>query len=209
MLLLYIVFPNSIHQVITRRFRVFVQEYDQILHATRLKNTVTCVLISRVMTDAYIALGSNLGDRELNLLRAVAEIGKIDRSRVTALSSFYATAPISEVEQPEFINAALRLSTDLSPPELLNRLQQVETAVFRRQRHISGGPRTMDLDILLFGDLVVNDPDLIIPHPRLHERLFVLAPLTEIAPDLIHPVLGKRVDQLLAGLPPGQQATRI
>lgn len=162
-----------------------------------------------VESNVFIALGSNQGDRELNLLRAVAEIGKLPDSRITSLSGFYDTEPVGPVEQPNFLNGVLRLETALPPRRLLAELQRIETGVFRRVRDVPQGPRPMDLDILLYGDLILEEEGLVIPHPRLHERRFVLAPLAEIAPDRLHPRLGKRVDELLRSLPPGERVTRI
>lgn len=162
-----------------------------------------------VKTDAYIALGSNLGDRELNLLRAVAEIGKLADSTVTGLSPFYETSPMGVTDQPVFFNAVLRLSTRLTPLELLHRLQRIENNVFARTRTVRWGPRTMDLDLLLYGDQTIGTDELTIPHPRLAERRFVLEPLCMLAPDLIHPVLGRSVFELLAELPGTEHVVQI
>ena len=151
-----------------------------------------------VETEAFIALGSNLGDREQNLLRAVAEIGRLPECRVTALSSFYETSPVGNVKQTAFYNAVLKLSTGLPPRTLLTQLLRIETNCFKRTRTIIHGPRRMDLDLLLYGTEIISEGDLTIPHPRLAERRFVLQPLCEIAPQLVHPVSGITVKKLLA-----------
>ncbi|MEA5114923.1 MAG: 2-amino-4-hydroxy-6-hydroxymethyldihydropteridine diphosphokinase [Geobacteraceae bacterium] len=158
---------------------------------------------------AYLALGSNIGDRELNLLRAVAEIGKIPDVRITGLSGFYDTDPVSTVPQDPFINAVLCCEVSMGPHQLLDELQRIESGVFRRKRNIPQGPRTMDLDILLFDDLVISDDRLTIPHPRLHQRRFVLVPLTEIAPDLVHPLIRNSVKEILDSLPDGERVVRV
>lgn len=159
--------------------------------------------------EAYIALGSNLGDRELNLLRAVAEVGKIPDSKVTALSSFYETSPVGSVDQAPFYNAILRISTRLDARSLLTHLLRIEDDTFKRVRTIHQGPRRMDLDLLLYGDSVISEESLEVPHPRLAERRFVLQPLSEIAPGLLHPLTGKTILELLASLEPGESVIKL
>jgi len=154
-------------------------------------------------------LGSNLGDRELNLLRAVAEVGRLPDCRVTALSAFYETSPVGPVTQDAFYNAVLRLSTGLTPRSLLTHLLRIEDETFKRVRTISQGPRRIDLDLLLYGNRAINEEDLVVPHPRLAERRFVLQPLCEIAPDLLHPLTGKSIRELLASLKSDETVVKL
>ncbi|HET6421372.1 MAG TPA: 2-amino-4-hydroxy-6-hydroxymethyldihydropteridine diphosphokinase [Geobacteraceae bacterium] len=160
-------------------------------------------------SSAYIALGSNLGDRELNMLRGIAEIGKLPGTRITALSGFYDTQPVGPVEQDNFLNAALRIETSLSPHQLLSELQRIETETFGRKRTVRWGPRSIDLDILFYGNLVIAGEDLTIPHPCLHERRFVLAPLVEIAPGLVHPGIGRSLAEILDDLAGDERVEKI
>lgn len=135
---------------------------------------------------AYIGLGSNIGDREVNIRRALDLLGEHSGIIVAGVSSLYETAPVGYVDQPDFINAVAILETDLSPHELLAVLLKVEEQM-GRVRTIRWGPRVIDIDILLYGDVQVEENDLQVPHPRMMERRFVLEPLAEIAPDLVLP----------------------
>jgi 2-amino-4-hydroxy-6-hydroxymethyldihydropteridine diphosphokinase len=153
------------------------------------------------MPTAFIALGSNLGDRAGTLLAAVRELNATPGVRVTRLSTFHDTAPVGgPPDQPRFLNAAAELSATLGPEELLRVLLAVEQKLGRVRRE-KDGPRTLDLDLLLYDDLVRASPDPVVPHPRLHERRFVLAPLAEIAAAVVHPVSCRSVKELLAQLP--------
>ncbi|MDP6102231.1 MAG: 2-amino-4-hydroxy-6-hydroxymethyldihydropteridine diphosphokinase [Dehalococcoidia bacterium] len=152
-------------------------------------------------TTAYLGLGSNLGDREDNLRRAVSFL--LQEVSFTAMSSVYETEPWGYASQPIFLNLVCAVETHLSPQELLELTQGIERELGRVPTFRSG-PRTMDVDILLYGDEVIETPDLHIPHPRFWERAFVLMPLAEIAPDLVHPALGKSISELLWEIP-GQE----
>jgi 3-oxoacyl-[acyl-carrier protein] reductase len=152
------------------------------------------------MATAYIALGSNLGDRAATLLAAVRELNATPGVRVTKLTKFHDTTPVGgPADQPRFLNAAAEISTTLDPTDLLSTLLAVEQK-FGRVRREKDGPRTLDLDLLLFDDLVRSGPDPIVPHPRMHARQFVLAPLAEIASTVIVPGFEKTVSALLAAL---------
>lgn len=155
--------------------------------------------------NAYLSLGSNVGDREANLRNAVTRLGTL--GEVTRVSSFYETEPVEFTEQPWFLNIAAELHTELAPRQLLTAILKIEGEM-GRQRTQPKGPRLIDIDIVLFGSTVISDRELVIPHPAMHERKFVLAPLEEIAAEAQHPVLKKTVRDLLRSLPPGPPAAR-
>jgi 2-amino-4-hydroxy-6-hydroxymethyldihydropteridine diphosphokinase len=149
----------------------------------------------------YLGLGSNMGDREDNLDRALGFLSP--RLRIEKVSSVYDTEPIGNVNQPRFLNLVCQVYTRLAPSELLTLAKGIE----RKLGRVFGRPNTprpIDIDILFYGDQVIETPELIIPHPKLTDRAFVLIPLDEIAPDLVHPVNGKTIKQLLKGITPVQ-----
>jgi len=140
----------------------------------------------------YLSLGSNLGNRQENLDRALKLIS--ERMRLGKVSSIYDTEPVGPISQPRFLNLACEVFTRLTPEGLLALFKGIEQKMGRYSR--SGEPRIIDIDIIFFGDKVVKTADLVIPHPQMHERSFVLVPLAEIAPDVIHPVLKKKIKEL-------------
>lgn len=151
------------------------------------------------MIRAYVGLGANLGDRERTLRAAVDALGAEPGIGVVAVSTLRETDPVGVGEQPRFLNGAVVLDTTLTPDELLERLLALEQRFGRIRRPGEHGPRTLDLDLLLYGDEVIDEPGLCVPHPRLHERRFVLEPLFELAPGLAVPGRGT-VESLLAGV---------
>ena len=141
------------------------------------------------MTVAYVGLGANLGEPRRQLQAALQEMNSLPETRVAATSGFYRSAPVGYLDQPDFVNAVAEVDTGLSAEKLLEHLQDIEQK-HGRERSFEGAPRTLDLDLLLYGDTVLASPRLTLPHPRMHERAFVLAPLTEIAPAAVIPERG-------------------
>ena len=151
------------------------------------------------MTRAYVGLGANLGDRERTLRAAVDALAAEEGIEVVSVSTLRETEPVGVGEQPRFLNGAVELETTLTARELLDRLLAIEQRFGRVRIPGEHGPRTLDLDLLLYGDDVIDEPGLTVPHPRLHERRFVLEPLAELAPGLLVPGRGD-MESLLRGV---------
>jgi 2-amino-4-hydroxy-6-hydroxymethyldihydropteridine diphosphokinase len=154
----------------------------------------------------YLSLGSNVGDREIQLRDALRRLAA--NGRVVAVSSFYETEPVEFTDQAWFLNCVVALETTETPEQLMAVLLGIEQQMGRR-RIQKKGPRTIDIDILLFDEAIVDSPALTIPHPAMHQRRFVLEPLEEIAPEVRHPVLKKTVRELLDALPAGQEVRKL
>jgi len=157
---------------------------------------------------AYIGLGSNVGEREENLVRAISLLDSSPGIRVLRRASLYETEPVGVEAQPWFFNTVVEVEAELAPGELLRRMKEIEKALGREDRG-RWGPREIDLDLLLYGDLVMEEDGLVLPHPELHHRRFVLEPLCELAPELIHPRLGQPLRELLAGLDERKKVIRL
>jgi len=155
----------------------------------------------------FLSLGSNVGDRELYLGRAAVAVDRLPATRLVGLSELYLTQPVGRQDQPEFLNAAAEIETGLEPEELLSALQGIED-LLGRVRQERWGPRTIDLDIIYYGKRIIKSPRLEIPHPRAHQRAFVLIPLAEIASHWLDPVRNLTVEQLLKFLDRADQEVR-
>jgi 2-amino-4-hydroxy-6-hydroxymethyldihydropteridine diphosphokinase len=156
----------------------------------------------------YVGLGSNLGDREANLRKALALLVETPHVYVRRISSFIENPAVGGPEDsPDFLNAAVELTTTLSPHALMKRLLEIERDM-GRNRQAKWEPRTIDLDLLLFGDQIISDDALIVPHPLMHERKFVIQPLAEIAPNVVHPTLETSISMLLDNLSQPRSAMR-
>ena len=151
------------------------------------------------MERVFLGLGSNIGDRAANIGRARRLLEEVAGGRVVGMSSLIETRPVGYEDQPDFINAALEIETTLEPRGLLTQIKRIEREIGRKET-FRFGPRVIDIDILLFGDRLVDDPGLTIPHPRMHERRFVLGPLAEIAPEVVHPIYNRTIMDMLKKL---------
>ena len=160
---------------------------------------------------AFIGLGSNLGEREAMIRMALDDLARLPHTRLVRASSLYDTEPVGEIDQPNFLNAVAQIDTELTARQLLWNLQRIE-ARLGRTRTQRWGPRTMDLDLLLYGDLVIEEADLKLPHPELVHRSFVLVPLVELDPILVHPATGESLLSHLSRLhtrPPVKRGSRL
>ena len=160
------------------------------------------------MTEAvtvYLGLGSNMGDRQRNLDKALEFLSQ--RLRMGKISSIYDTEPLGDTSQPRYLNLVCQAYTRLEPTALLALVKGIETKLGRVGK--SGAPRTVDIDILLYGDKVIETPELVIPHSKMTKRAFVLVPLDEIAPDLVHPASGKTIRELLKGVTEKQGVLKL
>lgn len=162
--------------------------------------------LKQVKKTVYLSLGSNLGDRAQNLLTAIEKLGGI--GQVVATSSFYETEPVDVTAQPWFLNCAVKFDTEKMPRQLIAAILNLEQEM-GRQRKQQKAPRIIDIDILLFGSSIIQIPTLTVPHPKMHERRFVLEPLAEIAGEARHPVFKRTVRELRDALPPGQTVRKL
>lgn len=149
-------------------------------------------------TDVFISIGSNMGDKYNNCIQGIQGLDALDSTKVVEVSSFYKTEPVDYTDQDWFVNGALKIETQLDPEALMLSLKRIEQALGQYEKSVRFGPRILDLDILLYGDLITTGERVTLPHPRMHKRCFVLKPLCDIAPDVIHPVLKISVKEMLA-----------
>lgn len=149
------------------------------------------------MARVFIGIGSNEGDRLEYISRAVQRLRDCPGVELEQMATIFETEPVGGPPQPDYLNTVVSITTTLNPRQLLERLKTLEQSLGRVPSGPRWGPRVIDLDILLYDDRILNEPDLIIPHPRMHERRFVLQPLAQLAPGLVHPILGKTIADLL------------
>ena len=158
---------------------------------------------------AFISLGSNIGDKLQNIQKAVEILTETGNSTLLRHSECYKTEPVDYADQDWFVNAVIEIETDYPPLRLLKKIKTIEKEMGRNEGGIRFGPRIIDLDILFFDDLIIKEDGLTIPHPRLHQRRFVLKPICDIAPHLVHPVLSKSMETLLNNLNTGQEVIPV
>lgn len=161
------------------------------------------------MAIVYIGLGSNLERKKANIRRTIKLLSKKKDIKILKVSSLYETEPVGYVKQDWFVNACLKVETNLSPRQLLNTLKDIEKQLKRKKAFLKWGPRTIDLDILLYDNLKLKTKDLVIPHPEMHKRAFVLIPLMELEPNLIHPTKKKSILELLVNLKKSKKVRKL
>ncbi|MBF0210714.1 MAG: 2-amino-4-hydroxy-6-hydroxymethyldihydropteridine diphosphokinase [Desulfamplus sp.] len=145
----------------------------------------------------FISIGSNMGDKYANCIRGIEHINQLHGTKVVDIAHFYKTSPVDYKEQEWFINSALKIETELEPDNLMVTLKNIEEKIGQYEKSVRFGPRIIDLDIIFYDDMLINRDNLTIPHPRMDKRCFVLKPLCDIAPNLIHPILGHSLKELL------------
>lgn len=151
----------------------------------------------KAFSSVFISVGSNLGNRRDNCCRGIEALASSAGCRLASRAPCYRTEPVGFTEQDWFVNTVVRIDCRLEPGVLLSRLKEIEAAVGRKPAAVRFGPRVLDMDILLFGDRIIDEPGLSVPHPRMHERRFVLVPFCDIDPEIVHPVLGEKMSALL------------
>ena len=161
-----------------------------------------------MMRRVYVGIGSNLGDREFLIRKAVESLRQLPQTNVSGVSSLYDTEPVGETEQPPFLNAVAWIETELTPRELLWQMLLIEKRM-GRVRSKRWGPRSIDLDLLFYDDELIEEPDLRVPHPEAHRRAFVLLPLLELDPNFRHPVTGETVRRMIQKLPPNPPVRKL
>ncbi|HET7498049.1 MAG TPA: 2-amino-4-hydroxy-6-hydroxymethyldihydropteridine diphosphokinase [Candidatus Eisenbacteria bacterium] len=161
-----------------------------------------------MMRRVYVGIGSNLGDREFLVRKAVESLRQLPQTNVSGVSSLYDTEPVGETEQPPFLNAVAWIETELLPRELLWQMLLIEKRM-GRVRSKRWGPRSIDLDLLFYDDELIDEPDLQVPHPEAHRRAFVLYPLLELDPNFRHPVTGETVRRMIQKLPPNPPVRKL
>jgi 2-amino-4-hydroxy-6-hydroxymethyldihydropteridine diphosphokinase len=161
-----------------------------------------------MMRRVYVGIGSNLGDREFLIRKAVESLRQLPQTNVSGVSSLYDTEPVGETEQPPFLNAVAWIETELLPRELLWQMLLIEKRM-GRVRSKRWGPRSIDLDLLFYDDELIDEPDLQVPHPEAHRRGFVLYPLLELDPNFRHPVTGETVRRMIQKLPPNPPVRKL
>ncbi len=154
---------------------------------------------NNIFSTAFIGVGSNIGDRYKNIKDAEKEINRSGKCEIARVSKIYETDPVGYLNQNNFLNCVFEIKTELTPDQLIKFLLKTEK-ILKRERIIHWGPRTIDLDILFYNNLVITSANLIVPHPRMHERMFVMKPLCDLIPDYIHPVIGEICSLIEAGL---------